>query len=38
MVHLTREGYEVLGDAIADAILPAAVQTMKPKARGYGVR
>lgn len=29
MVHLTREGYEVLGDAIADAILPKATQTVR---------
>jgi lysophospholipase L1-like esterase len=38
MIHLTREGYTILGDAIADAILPPTVQTMKPKARGYGSR
>jgi lysophospholipase L1-like esterase len=30
MVHLTREGYEVLGDAIADAILPKAAHTAQP--------
>ena len=30
MVHLTREGYQVLGDAIADAILPARTQPARP--------
>jgi lysophospholipase L1-like esterase len=37
MVHLTAAGYAVLGDAIADTILPAVTQLPTPAPRDFGL-